>query len=147
VYPRVMSAMDLQPFVIGDVKRERHTVFCVYNDIINYKTMENENQTEERPKHRFWECIGKLKDSPITNSDYYYNLANLCDAITTLTFTAEDCIEKLGDEYKSLVEDVKGYLIQIDAINEVIREKTMNKDFVVLENLVHCCNAEGVQCE
>jgi len=104
--------------------------------------MENENQTEKKPKHRFWECIGELKDSPIVNSDYYYNLANLCDAITTLTFTAENCIEKLGDEYKSLVENVKGYLIQIDAINEIVREKAMNKDFVVLENLVHYYDEE-----
>ena len=65
----------------------------------------------------------------------------------TLTFTAENCIEKLGDGYKSLVENVKGYLIQIDTINDVIKEKAMNEDFVILENLVHCYNAEGVQCE
>ena len=42
-----------------------------------------------------------------------------------------------------LVENVKGYLIQIDTITEIIREKTMNKDFVVLENLFHCYNEVG----
>jgi hypothetical protein len=86
-------------------------------------------QSEERPESESLECIEKLKNSPVINADYYYNLSRLCDAIKTLTFIAENEIERIGEEQSGIVRNMLGYLSQIDVIADVINEKVMSIDY------------------
>jgi hypothetical protein len=88
------------------------------------------------------ECLDKLKNSPIVDSDLYSNLSTLCEAIKTISSDALSLIEMISKDDKNgrrvnenLKNKLEKDLFQIDALASTIGEKLDANDYVELDNL------------
>ena len=92
------------------------------------------------------EHLERLKNSPITNEDYYTDISNLCNAIDTISI---DITELVCDTEEALKEkNIKNHSLdwirercfQIGTISRVIGEKTGQNKYIDFINLIYFYN-------
>ena len=89
------------------------------------------------------ELLEELKDSPISNEDYFLTTMNLCgavhtiaDSISDLVSTLEDHRKKTGVVLEHFFDWIRERTWQIQSISEAIEGRLQNGDFAKFTDLV-----------
>ena len=89
------------------------------------------------------EHLERLKNSPITNEDYYTDISNLCNAIDTISNNAAMLMYCIGEELQTGkinnpdIGSIVQRCYQIGAISRAIEAKTNHKDFTEFQDLIY----------
>ena len=90
------------------------------------------------------ELLEELKESPITNEDYYITTENLCSAINTIAGDIGGLIEEVKMLLKNNKNPSPHFLEwsiertwQIQSISEIIKNRLQHEDFTDFCNLIY----------